>query len=117
MNNNFCKELNISYKKEIFRKILLKIQGIQNDDEQLTFFVREINNDINNNFILEHYDYLRKHFKLPHHSRTPKKLTSQTLLSMFKECDLQYKKSTKSFNMLREGKKFKTTSGFYIVVV
>ncbi len=113
MTNLFEQNLDISYKTEVFRNIVKEIKGLEKDEDKIKFYVREINNDNNNKFIMEHYAYLKKHFKLPHHSRIPKKLTSQTLLAIFKECNFNYSKTTKSYKM----KDLKTTSGFYVVCV
>jgi len=110
---DFIKSIDISYKKEIFNKIIEHLENINRDNEFLSFIVKDINDDKNNSFILKNYPYLRKHFKLPHHSRMPKKLTSQTLLSMFKECNMKYKKKTKAYKI----GDFKTTTGFYEVCV
>ena len=115
----YTNELDITYKTELFRNLFKKIKGIKQNENEITFYVRDINNQENNDFIIEMYPYLRRHFKLPHHTRVPKKLTSQALLSMFKECNFDYNKSTQAYyvNRYDEEKPLKTTSGFYRVNV
>tara|TARA_Y100001963_G_C6680020_1_gene399388 strand:- start:581 stop:910 length:330 start_codon:yes stop_codon:yes gene_type:complete len=106
--------LELYTKKQLFAEIIKNIKGVIIEDEKISFYVRDVNNDENNKYIKDNLDYLRKHFKtLAPRSRTPKKMTTSTLISIFKECKYEYIKKTKMYYV----DQLKTTSGFYLINV
>ena len=66
----------------IFTNLVSQLEYCDNDNGMICFKTRDINTEKNNTIILEHYDILRKIYKLSPNTRRPKKFTSQTLLQI-----------------------------------
>ena len=102
--------MELNFKIHIIQDLLKKLKLYTLGDYNLSYMVRDINTNENNKIVEEYLPTLRKFFILPHKTRNPKKLTSQILLRIFQDLDIQYKKQTKLY-YTKEG--LKSTSGYY----
>lgn len=97
------------YKKVILLTLVRELEFITIHENTLSFMVRDVNSPKNCETVCKYYEFLKKHFHLPRTTRQPQKIVSQTMLAMFKACDMDFKKSTRCYYV----DALKTTSGHY----
>ena len=66
----------------VFNNLISQLENCETENGIFCFKTRDINTEKNNGIILEHYDILRRMYKLSPNTRRPKKFTSQTLLQI-----------------------------------
>ena len=98
----------------IYKETLSNIDGLQQiNDNEFCFCNRTINNDKNNEYLLEHYEDIRKLFKFQKRKQVANKLVSTTIKNMARCLDKKCEKKVKFFN--NNGKS--STAGYYIISV
>lgn len=79
----------------IFTNLVSQLENCDNDNGIICFKTRDINTDKNNAVMREHYEILRKMYKLSPNTRKPQKFTSQTLLQISRSLKYDIQRKSK----------------------